>query len=55
MKQIIFVITLAAFLLPIALLAQTHNIQGVWFNGEKTRRSKSTRPPPATMQAGSSG
>ena len=38
MKQIIFVITLAAFLLPLALLAQTHNIQGVWFNGEKTSK-----------------
>lgn len=38
MNKAIFILALAALLLPLALLAETWDIAGVWYNGEKTSK-----------------
>ncbi len=38
MKPILLIILALAMLVPIALLAETYNIEGYWFNSEKTSK-----------------
>ena len=38
MKKLIFALTLLALLLPLALAAKVHQIEGYWYNAEKTTK-----------------
>ncbi len=38
MKKLIFAIAVLAMLLPLALVAEIYNIEGLWFNAEKTTK-----------------